>query len=817
MFSGGTKVIFCLSIICYLVNIVNKRLLCILAIRTSISHIYYSHYLLIMNTKLLLKTLFALIFTLSLQASAQTPADDPHMGIIPAPASLVKTKGVFVFSQLTQVKTDNPKDKTTAFLRDFLLNNRHFNNKLSKYNPKLKIAKGTTLILTAKGSEKLPKEGYKLTITPSRITIIGKGAGLFYGMQTFMQLFPIVTSGTEKLPCMVIEDSPRFGYRGMMLDVSRHFFTVPQVKKVIEMLAAYKINTFHWHLVDGQGWRIEIKKYPKLTEVGGYRYQTMFGTNRDWPDSLSYGGYYTQDDIRDVVKFAADRFINVVPEIEMPAHCEAALRAYPELKCEQPADSKTNARAYNNLFCPTEQTFTFLENVLTEVMVLFPSKYIHIGGDEAGKQPWKESAFVQNLMKEKGMKSEDEVQSYFIQRIEKFINSKGRSIIGWDEILEGGLAPNATVMSWTGEEGGIAAARQHHNVIMTPQTTGNYFDHYQSGSPQEPVSFGRYATLDETYNYDPVSKELTPDEQKYVIGTQGNLWTEFVPTVAKLQYQIFPRLFALSEVAWSLPANKNYDNFANVRLANHFARLDAKGYNYRVPTPMPVLDTMLIGQRFSWAPKSVVPGARIYYTLNGRDPLDTDLEFNGNPVVFAIPAGEKREFKTRVITPSGRRSIATRVLMYNRGLIPAANYTANKPGLSYKLYRNKFSSTDQLDFVTVKDSAVINQLSAEQFKKDNTSFGAVYNGYINIPADGAYSFSQTSYTDTQVFIDGEKITESEPVLPLAKGFHKIRVKYIYTQPVLQPGAYRIRQTPLNVFITPPGDTKEEIEPGMLFN
>jgi hexosaminidase len=773
-----------------------------------------------MNTKnFLKKALFAisLAFALTLQANAQTPADDPHLGIIPAPASIQKTTGVFVFSGLTRIRVDNPKDKTTAFLKDFLLNNRHFNNRLSKYNPRIKSTGGTTLILTAKGADKLPKEGYKLTITPRRITIIGKGAGLFYGMQTFMQLFPVATSGTEKLPCVVIEDAPRFGYRGMMLDVSRHFFTVPQVKKVIELLATYKINNFHWHLVDGQGWRIEIKKYPKLTQVGGYRYQTMYGTNRDWPDSLAYGGYYTQDDIRDVVKFAADRFINVVPEIEMPAHSDAALRAYPELRCEQPADSKTPARSFGSLYCPTEETFTFLENVLTEVMALFPSKYIHVGGDEANKQPWKESAFVQNLIKEKDLKDEKGVQSYFIQRMEKFINSKGRSIIGWDEILEGGLAPNATVMSWTGEEGGIAAAKQKHNVIMTPQTTGNYFDHYQSGSPQEPVSFGRYATLDETYNYDPVSKELTPEEQQYVIGTQGNLWTEYVPTMAKLQYQILPRLFALSEVAWSLPANKDYNNFANVRLAKHFARLDAKGYNYRVPIAMPVIDTMVFGQRFTWAPKSVVPGAKIYYTLNGRDPLDTDLEYNGPPITFAIPANEKREFKTRVITPSGRRSIASRVLMYNRALMPAVNYTANKSGLTYKLLKTKFTTPDQLDYVTVKDSAMIDQFNAEPFKKDNPSFGAVYNGYINIPADGAYNFSQASYTDTQLFIDGEKLTEAEPALPLAKGFHKIKVKYIYNQPVLQPGAYRIRQTPLKVFIIAPDGDKREIDAGMLYN
>jgi hexosaminidase len=429
--------------------------------------------------------------------NAQTTITDPHMGIIPAPASVVQNPGTFDFNRQTLIKADNPKDRSVALLKSFLVDNRHFNNKILR-NSRGKTLKGSGIFLTSRGADKLPAEGYKLTITPHRIVIIGKGAGLFYGIQTLIQLLPVENTADEKIPCAVITDAPRFGYRGMMLDVSRHFFTVAQVEKVIEMMAAYKLNNFHWHLVDGQGWRIEIKKYPKLTQVGGYRMQTMFGSNRDWPDQLSYGGYYTQDDIRAVVKFAADRYINVIPEIEMPAHSDAALRAYPEFRCDTPAGQPA-ARGVTSIYCPTEETFAFLDDVLTEVMDLFPSKYIHIGGDEAGKEPWHQSAFCQNLMKEKGLTDEKQLQSYFIQRIEKFINSKGRSIIGWDEILEGGLAPNATVMSWTGEAGGIAAAKQKHNVIMTPQTTGNYFDHYQSSSPQEPVSFGRYATLPETY------------------------------------------------------------------------------------------------------------------------------------------------------------------------------------------------------------------------------------------------------------------------------------------------------------------------------
>jgi len=744
---------------------------------------------------------------------AQTTVDDPYLGIIPAPTSVTKTAGTFNFNQATFIKADNPKDRSVVWFKDYLGNNLHFGNAITKY--KGKSSPTTGIYLTAKGSDKLPKEGYKLTITPRRITIVGKDAGLFYGIQTLIQLLPVDHSAAQKLPCVVINDAPRFGYRGMMLDVSRHFFNVAEVKKVIELMAAYKLNNFHWHLVDGQGWRIEIKKYPKLTEVGGYRMQTMYGTNRDWFDQQSYGGFYTQDEIREVVKFAADRYINVIPEIEMPAHSDAALRAYPEFRCDTIA-GKPASRGVKSIYCPTEATFTFLEDVLTEVMALFPSRYIHIGGDEAGKQPWMESAFCQNLIKDKGLKDEKDLQSYFIQRIEKFINSKGRSIIGWDEILEGGLAPNATVMSWTGEEGGIAAAKQKHNVIMTPQTTGNYFDHYQSSSPQEPVSFGRYAALPETYNYDPVSKKLGPDEQQYIIGTQGNLWTEYVPTVAKLQYQIMPRIFALSEVAWTKPENKDYTNFSEVRLAKHFARLDAIDYNYRVPTASTVLDTIVFGPQFVYTLKSVVPGAKIYYTLNGRDPLDTDLEYDG-PLTFNVPENEKRELRTRVITPSGRRSIATRVQMVNRGLLPAVNYTANTHGLKYKIMRGPFIATDQLDYAMAKDSATMLKLDAEQFKKDNSNFGVIYNGFISVPTDGAYNFSLSNYNTAEIAVDGQKLTETEYAIPLAKGFHKITIKYIYNAPVATTGTFRARPNPLRVFVTEPGTfTRKELDAANIY-
>lgn len=751
-------------------------------------------------------------------ASAQT--DDPNLGIIPAPFSVTKTQGTFTFSQLTQIKADNPNDKSVLLLKDFLLTNRHFNNKLSKYDPKARLARGTTtLILTSVGSENLPAEGYKLTVEPSKITIIGKDAGLFYGIQSFMQLFPVEATGSTELPCAVIEDQPRFRYRGMMLDVSRHFFTVAQVKQIINIMSSYKLNNFHWHLTDGQGWRIEIKKYPKLTQVGGTRMLTTFGGNRDWPDNVPYTGFYTQDEIRDVVQYAAERFINIVPEIEMPAHSDAALRAYPELKCI-PAANSANPNRGNSIYCPTEETFTFLEGVLTEVMALFPSKYIHIGGDEAGKQPWIESEFVQDLKKRLNLKDEHEVQSYFIQRMEKFINSKGRSIIGWDEILEGGLAPNATVMSWQGEEGGIAAAKQHHDVIMSPQTNGMYFDHYYSRNLQEPVSFTRYASLADTYNYDPVSKQLSADEQKYVIGTQGNLWTEYVPTFSKLQFQVFPRMFALSEVAWSKVENKNFREFADARLAKHFGRLEAMGYNFRVQPAFEMLDTVVIGSKFTYAPSTVIPGAKIYYTLNGRNPSDTDWLYQ-SPITFEIPANEKREFKTTVITPNGRRSLSTRVLMINRAPLPAVNYSGNTNGLSFKLFEGAFVVPDQLDKAVADSTGTAANLLNEEWKKNNPNLGVVYEGYVNIPADGVYNLSLSSFTDAALWIDDQKLIQNEESVPLLKGYHKIKINYIYNAPPAPPagvqGFRQQRPTPLRVYLSQAGTARKEIDVTTLYN
>ena len=446
----------------------------------------------------------------------------------------------------------------------------------------------------------LHKDQYDLKVSEKGIVLTGATTeAIFYGAQTLFQLFTknINKSSTPSIviPAITISDYPRFQYRGMHLDVSRHFFEPSFIKKYIDYLAYHKFNYFHWHLTEDQGWRIEIKKYPLLTSVGGYRNGTIIGR---YPgkgnDGKRYGGFYTQEEIKDIVQYASDRFITIIPEIEMPGHSSAAIAAYPQLSCFPEESTKPPSQCiwsgdttgkqvqqtwgvFDDIFSPTEYTFNFLENVLDEVMELFPSPYIHIGGDEAPKTAWKRSAFCQQLIKDSGLKDEHGLQSYFIQRIEKYINSKGRKIIGWDEILEGGLAPNSTVMSWRGEEGGIAAAKDNHDVIMTP---GGYcyLDHSQSKN-EDSVTIGGYLPLDTVYGFEPIPKKLNDQQAKYVLGAQGNVWTEYMANPKKVEYMIFPRMTALSEVLWSPKENRDWKDFER-RLPVIFNRYQQWGANY---------------------------------------------------------------------------------------------------------------------------------------------------------------------------------------------------------------------------------------------
>lgn len=432
------------------------------------------------------------------------------------------------------------------------------------------------------------KEAYQLRVTPKGVDISGSdAAGVFYGIQSFIQLSKPWAPKQVRLiavPFTAVKDRPAFAYRGMHLDVGRHLFPVKVIKRYIDMLARYKMNRFHWHLTEDQGWRIEIKQYPKLQEIAAYRNETLVGHYSDQPhqfDGKRYGGFYTQEEVKEIVAYAQERFITVIPEIELPGHAQAAIAAYPELGCTgEPVEVATKWGIFENVYCPSEATFTFLENVLTEVMALFPSEYIHIGGDECPKTQWEESPLCQKIIKEEGLKDEHELQSWFIQRIEQFLNKNGRQIIGWDEILEGGLAPNATVMSWRGEAGGIEAAKQGHDVVMTP-TSHCYFDYYQSNHPDEPLAIGGYLPLEKVYNYHPVPEELSEEEAKHILGAQGNVWTEYIPKPSKLVYMTYPRMQALAEVVWSGESKPGFEDFAK-RLSYHLDWMEDEGINAAV-------------------------------------------------------------------------------------------------------------------------------------------------------------------------------------------------------------------------------------------
>lgn len=428
----------------------------------------------------------------------------------------------------------------------------------------------------------VPDGGYTLSITPTKISVTGKNdGGVLHGLMSLLQLTESKFTGQFQVPCADITDYPRFSYRGMHLDCSRHFFSVDFVKQYIDYLALYKMNTFHWHLTDDQGWRIEIKKYPKLTEIGAWRDGSMVGHYRDQKfDTIRYGGYYTQAEIKEIVKYAERRHVTVIPEIEMPGHCTAALAAYPQLGCI--ADTtyavEKSWGVLQNAFCPKDETFTFLYDVLDEVMALFPSQYIHIGGDEVEKTQWKNCAHCQALIKEKGLQDEHGLQSYFIRQIDTYVTSKGRTIIGWDEILEGGLAPNAAVMSWRGEDGAIAAAQQGHDAVMTP---GGYcyFDYYQGYPYNEPLAIGGYVPLSKVYSFEPVPSKLTAEQSKHILGAQANVWTEYIYSEDHVEYMMMPRMLALSEVVWSPKEQRNYNNFIS-RLQNQFDLLDKLNCNY---------------------------------------------------------------------------------------------------------------------------------------------------------------------------------------------------------------------------------------------
>jgi hexosaminidase len=521
--------------------------------------------------------LFSLLAVLPLLTGCSSKKSETSISsvqIIPQPVNLVTGNEVYELPENISILAATPEATSAAiFLSDF------FKSKNLSVTNQSNSERTGEILLIIKPDTTLGEEGYTLSVNSKGVSIeANAGSGLFYGVQSLIQ---IISTDGKQIPYVEITDYPRFSYRGLHLDVGRHMFPIEFIKKYIDLMARHKFNRFHWHLTEDQGWRIEIKKYPKLQEVAAYRKETLIGHagEPETFDGKRYGGYYTQEQIKEVVQYATDRYVTIIPEIELPGHSQAALAAYPELGCTGgPYETVTKWGVFEHVYCTgKEETFKFLEGVLDEVTELFPGQYIHIGGDECPKTNWKNCTHCQKRMKSLNLKDEHELQGYFVQRIEKYLNNKGKQIIGWDEILEGGLAPNATVMSWRGEEGGIAAAKQKHNVIMTP---GNwcYFDHYQDSSKTEPLAIGGLTSVSEVYSYEPLPSQLTSEEAKYILGAQANLWTEYITTPEHAEYMAYPRACALAEVVWSPKESRNLNDFFQ-RMQTHFIRLDEWNVN----------------------------------------------------------------------------------------------------------------------------------------------------------------------------------------------------------------------------------------------
>lgn len=744
-------------------------------------------------------------------AQAQTKGSTQVVSLIPQPQKLSLHKGNFTFTAGTKIYVD-AKDEELKRIGLFLAQDiQRVTGVLPKIVQNQPKGKASNLIhLTLQGAaDSLGAEGYILNVNPKRITLAANEPnGVFLGIQTIGQLLPAKKAATAvSIPALEVIDKPRYEWRGMHLDVARHFFPVEFVKKYIDYLALHKMNTFHWHLTEDQGWRIEIKKYPKLTEVGAWRDSTLIGHYWDLPQTYKkerHGGFYTQDEIREVVKYAQQRYINVVPEIEMPGHSLAALTAYPELSCTGgPFHVESKWGIFHDVYCAgNEQTFTFLEDVLTEVMELFPSKIIHIGGDESPKTRWKQCAKCQARIAAEGLKDEHELQSYFIQRMEKFVNAKGRTIIGWDEILEGGLAPNAYVMSWRGTKGGIAAAKEKHYVVMTPGTHV-YFDHYQGERDLEPVAIHGYSPLHRVYAYEPTPAELSKEEQKYILGAQANVWTEYIPTQEHVEYMIMPRMAALSEVLWTPASQKDWESFKN-RMEQQYKRYDALGINYaksafNVRQQLEV-DTYSGVAKVSFATDAA--NADIRYTLDGSEP-------NAASKVYTKPftLSETAIIKAASFV-AGKQvgKVSTKTFDHHKGFTRTVKL-ATPAHPSYSNHANLVNglkgSTDQTDghwtgFLGTDMEALIDLNEVKLVSKLSTSFMQNIGYRIFLPNQVEYAVSEdgVNYQTVKVVSDANPSAEegilthevSATIPPVKARYIKVTAKNIGNSPKQYPSA-----------------------------
>ncbi|SDL95383.1 hexosaminidase [Catalinimonas alkaloidigena] len=709
----------------------------------------------------------------------------PRIGIVPQPVQLTTQTGQFALNDRTRVlypAENADMVRTARYLAEQLSARTGLTIGTAAISAGPAAAEeGIVLELGDIASSNA--EAYALTVDSKRVSLLANDPkGTFYGVQTLLQLLPLSLPGeaepqTWTLPAVQIQDEPRFGYRGMHLDVGRHLFSVEEIKNYIDLLAMHKFNRFHWHLTEDQGWRIEIKQYPRLTQVGAYRKETVIGRKgpNNQYDGKRYGGFYTQDEVREVVKYAQDRFITIIPEIEMPGHSLAALSAYPELGCtDGPFEAATTWGVFEDIYCPSEQTFTFLEKVLLEVMDLFPSEYIHIGGDEAPKARWEESKLAQEVIRREGLKDEHELQTYFIERIEKFLNAKGRKLIGWDEILEGGLSPDATVMSWRGEAGGIEAARQHHDVIMTP-TTYVYFDYLQSRSPEEPLGIGGYLPLENVYNYEPLPKELTAEEAKYILGAQANVWTEYISTPEHLEYMVLPRMAALAEVVWSPKEGRGWESFKS-RMPQLYRRYYAQGLNFRVPEPVVTKRYQHVSQGDSIRLENTLGFGEVRYTTDGSVPTP-----NAKRYERPISVRKSTTIRAKTFLPDGRSSVTT----ITQALLDDELPIGTTYGLRYR-YVEEDSLTAVPSFTQVKRMGETMEFRLSEAKTRGSRYAISFEGNLKITTEGLYTFYLTSQHGSRLFLNDQLIVDNDGLHPkqtkegqitLAEGDYPIRVEY----------------------------------------
>ncbi len=744
--------------------------------------------------KTLKKTVFCLLASLLLVGCSKKPIVEANYAVIPLPQEITKSKGdLFMLNSNTQIvypKGNEVQKQTAEFLADYIQLSTGINLKVTD-----ETSTDNTIILKADYKADKP-ESYTLTVTGKQITINGSDdAGTFYGVQTLRKSMPAdATQSTVAFPAVDIKDYPRFAYRGQHLDVSRHFFSAEFIKKFIDILALHNINRFHWHITDDQGWRIEIKKHPELTKIGSQRDETVIGRNTGKFDGKPYGGYYTQEEVKDIVAYAQKKFITIIPEVDLPGHMLAALTTYPNLGCTG-GTYKVSGEwgVFDDVLCAgNDSTYTFLEDVYSEIIDLFPSKYIHIGGDECPKTRWKACPKCQAKIKAEGLKAddkhsaEDKLQSYVISRIEKFLNSKGRQIIGWDEILEGGLAPNATVMSWRGMEGAVTAAKQHHDAIMTP-TSHLYFDYYQTRDTQdEPLAFGGYVPIEKVYGFEPVPAELNADEQKYIIGVQANLWTEYIPDSKQVEYMILPRMAALAEVQWTEPAKKDFAAFLP-RLNKLLKLYDRLDYNYAkhifdVSSKIePSAD-----KKVSTVTLSTADNAPIYYTLDGTAPTEKStkytqpIEIKANAELKAAAFRDHKASKVYSETFSFNKATLKKVTLE---IAPDPKYTYNGAItlVDGRRGRPSYGSGEWLGFNTKEIIAIVDL--GELTEISTVSIGTfispgswIFNArqFTVLVSDGSQTFKQVS--DESYPVLGKD--EGEKVIDLAAKFATVKAQYV---------------------------------------